>query len=351
MAIEQDAMTVEEKIFEKLEAADAPPVEEPSKVEATQTEETTEVAEDAAEVEEVSAEGKDAEVDEVEESPEEPWMPETLDQLAEAMQVDTDDVKSIRVKTKVDGVEGEATLAEVLKNYQLNKSLTEKSEAFAQERKAFENEVAQFKQAADEKMAAAESVTQVMEEKLKAEIASIDWQQLRADNPAEYAVQRQEYTEKIGELEGMKQNLIAERQQEMQKQQQQYQQYQQQVVQHNTQELLKAVPEYADEKVRTKDLSDIKAYMRSQNISDQEIATIVDYRMVLLAKKAMAYDQMQSNASPAKAKAKTKPMFTKPGNQKTSAANQKTADDKLRNKFRKSGSVDDAASLILNRLR
>ena len=278
-------------------------------------------------------------------------MPSSLEELAEAMEVDQDDLKSIQISTKVDGKEGRATLAEVIKNYQLNKSLTEKSEKFAQERKAFEEKVEKREQEIQQKLEDAESVTKLLEDQLKEEIGSIDWNQLRADNPAQYAVVKQDYMEKIGEIESKKQKIVKDREAAQKESMEKYQEKMKEVVQYNNDQLLKVDPKLADDKYRAKEMQELSTYLKGSNLTDEEINSVIDYRMITFMRKAKAFDEMQTKANPAKAKAKKKPKFVKPGTQKTSAAKAASATEKEIARFKKSGSVEDAASILLKRMR
>lgn len=355
MAINQDAMTPEEQIFEHFTATDSLFQDEISEEENVQAapEEDEDAEDTEIEVDEVEEDDEDDEDSESDEESDAPWMPNSLDELAEALKVDMDDIKSIRVKTKVDGVEGEATLAEVIKNYQLNKSLTERSEAIARERKQFQEYQEALQQQAkafEEKLADAESLTMMAEERLKREIGAIDWDQLRADDPAEYAVRRQDYMEKIGELEASKQQIIQERQEQFQKQQQEWMERRDKILRENQEKLLEAVPEMRDPDVRTKEVNELKNYLRSQNISDEEINNIVDYRMIVLARKAKAYDEMQTKVKPAKAKAKTKPKFTKPGSVTTKADADSQQIARRHKRAAKTQNVDDWAKALEDRL-
>lgn len=356
MAITNDAVavqekTVEERIFDKLEAKDAEVAKaaEPSKAEEVEEVEEKDPPKESAEQEEVEEVEAVEDTEDAEES-DEPWMPSSLEELAEAMEVDQDDLKSIQISTKVDGKEGRATLSEVIKNYQLNKSLTEKSEKFAQERKAFEEKVEKREQEIQQKLEDAESVTKLLEDQLKEEIGSIDWNQLRADNPAQYAVVKQDYMEKIGEIESKKQKIVKDREAAQKESMEKYQEKMKEVVQYNNDQLLKVDPKLADDKYRAKEMQELSTYLK-EYLTDEEINSVIDYRMITFMRKAKAFDEMQTKANPAKAKAKKKPKFVKPGTQKTSAAKTASAEEKQMARFKKSGSVEDAASILLKRMR
>ena len=110
-------------------------------LEATKSPQEAESSQEDAAEEPTEDEGQEQEEPVVEEKKEEedkPWIPETVDELAEGLGVDVDALKAIKIKTKVDGVEADVPLGEVIKNYQLNKALTDRSEALAHQRKALE---------------------------------------------------------------------------------------------------------------------------------------------------------------------------------------------------------------------
>lgn len=346
MAIEQDAMNPEEIISDYLFPEDSKEIPEDEVVAASEEE-----ADDVDE--EIDTEDEDVVVDEEveEEEPDAPWMPNDLDELAAAMEVDLDDLKgSIQVKTKVDGVEGKATLAEVIKNYQLNKSLTERSEAFAHKQKQFEQAVQSQKQLYDQKIQEAEAMTQVLEDNLRGEVSRIDWDTLRREDPAEYAALTQEYTQRIGMLEQHKQKIIKERTEAQTNQQREMQEKLAQAVAWNANKLIEVNPDLQDTEKRTEFATKIKDYLRANEVSDQEISGIYDYRVVNMIRKAMAYDEMQTKVKPAKAKAKTKPKFTKPGTVKTKADANDAAVKRKYKRAAESQNVDAWADVLLDRL-
>lgn len=351
MAIEQDAMNVEQEIEDYLAATDSRFQEEEvisEEVEDNQTE-VEDVEEDI--VEDSTEEETEVEVDESEEEESDaPWMPSNLEELAAAMEVEPDDLKSIRVKTKVDGVEGEATLSDVIKSYQFDKSLTERSEAFSHEKKQFAEQLEKVQAQVSQKLQDAETLTLLMEERLQGDIAQVDWDTLRIENPAEWSVKRQEFMEKIGEVESAKAQIVQSREAEMQKATQDRATLHKQMLDYNQSQLLDAIPEFKDSEVLKSEMAGIKDYLKANNVSDEEINTIVDYRMVVLARKAKAYDEMQTKAQPAKMKAKGKPKFTKPGSVKSKQNQQDSRTNARYKRASKSNDVDDWAKVLEDRI-
>lgn len=289
-------------------------------------------------------------VEEKKEEEEQPWIPETVDELAEGLGVDLDAVKAIKIKTKVDGVEADVPLGEVIKNYQLNKALTDRSEALAHERKTLEEQARLYTADYQAKLQDLGSWQGILETRLREQVAAVDWQQLREEDPAEYAAKRQEYTERIAEIESMKASMESHRQALMQQQQQAYLTQIEQVVQENIKKLPNLIPEYKDEAFRKKDMADIKDYLVKQGFSEQEVRTVFDARQVAIARKAKLYDQMQTSVDPKIKQIKDKPKFIKPTARDTKEQLATRDTEKKIKRALKSQNTDDWANVLIDRL-
>jgi len=320
-----------------------PATESPQEAESSQ--------EDAAEepTEESNEEQEEPVVEEKEE--EKPYFPESLDELAEGLEVDLDALKAIKVKTKVDGVEADVPLGEVIKNYQLNKALTERSEALAHNKKALEQAIQQFTVERAERLQDFDGWNQILETRLREQVAAVDWQQLREDDPAEYAARRQEYTERIAELEAMKASVFQHRQAIQAEQQKAFMAQMQETLQENIKKLPDVIPEYKDEAFRKKDMADIKAYlMEAAGFSDEELKTVFDARQVAIARKAMLYDRMQKQGEPKAKMLKDKPRFVKPTQR---VEPERVARKEYEKKYKtalKNQTTDDWVNVLVDRL-
>ena len=348
-------MELSEFAAEMIKEMDAPQVEGATPPESEQQPQQL-PDEDTLEVEALQEELDNAEVEQNQdvetqeqsgEVEEEPWVPSSFSELAEALDVSVDDLSSIQLNTKVDGVEGTATLAEVLKNYQLDKSITQRSEKFAHERKAFEEQSKKLQEQYQAHIDAAEARTKAIDEQLSREITAIDWDQLRAENPAEWSARRQEYMERIGQIEQVKQEMIKEREAQTQQQQEEYKKQYAKYLEENTKNLINTVPELKNDAVRKEKLTELKSYLLNNGVTQEEVGQISDYRTIVLGLKAMAYDKMQQTADIKKAQAKKQPKFTKPGVRKTQAAVQQDNIDKRVKTLKQSGKAKDFAALLL----
>lgn len=324
--------------------------------EAPQATETPQEAEssqdDTAEqpTEDVEQEQEENVVEESKEEGEEPWIPQTIDELAEGLGVEIDALKAIKIKTKVDGVEADVPLGEVIKNYQLNKALTDRSEALAQHRKVLEQAYQQFTVERETRLQDLNSWNQILETRLREQVAAVDWQQLREEDPAEYAAKRQEFTERIAEIESMKASMESHRQALAAQQQQAYLAQIEQVVQENIQKLPEVIPEYKDDTFRKKDMAELKDYLISQGFSDQEVRSVFDARQVAIARKARLYDQMQKTVDPKVKQLKDKPKFIKPTQRVEKEDISRKQYEKKYKSALKSQHTDDWVNVLMDRL-
>lgn len=284
-----------------------------------------------------------------EQEEEKPWFPESLDQLAEALEVDQDALKAIKIKTKVDGVESDVPLGEVIKNYQINKSLTERSEQLAHNRKALEQAAVEFQQQRESQLAQWQTWNQVLETRLREQVAAVDWQQLREDDPAEYAAKRQEFTERIAEVEQMKRQFSEQQQQAAYQAALQRQQQFQQIVEENIKALPNIIPEYTDSAKMKAEMTELQTYL-GKLFKPEEVNSVYDARHIAIARKAMLYDKMTDKAAPKLEKLSEKPKFVKPIARQSKELSDRNA---LRDKYKramKTQTVDDWVNVLADRI-
>ena len=105
------------------------------------------------------------------------------------------------VNVKVNGESSTINMEDLIAGYQTNKSVTQRSQAFAEEKKAFESQKEQVEQVYASKLSSVDALTKHFEKQLISEYDNVDWDQLRTSDPAEYAAARQDFSTKAGELQ------------------------------------------------------------------------------------------------------------------------------------------------------
>lgn len=270
----------------------------------------------------------------------------SLEELAEALELPLDDfLGKIKGRVKVNGEEKEVTLAELRNGYQMESDYRRKTHELAETRKAFESEREQVATELNRQYQEAQHLTGVLEQQLIGEFNSIDWNQLRAENPAEFAAKRQEFNERMANIQGIKQNVGFQLQRQAEEAAQKQAFELQNILQREAQKLTEVIPEFRDEAKAKEVKGKIKTFLRDFGFSDEEIGGIYDHRYVKILHDAMAYRELKSKGVETKNKVATAPKLAKPGTtDKSNSNNRKLAD--LRSRLRKSGRVEDAAELI-----
>lgn len=307
----------EQQVVEDLAAilgAEKPTEEERQEpaVEAGEAIEQVELDEDPGN-EEIDAEGTEAE--QAEETGDEPWVPQSLEELAEALGVDEEKIlNTLTVDRKVDGEVSKATLAELRKTNQLESSLYKRLETAANERKALEATAAQIQEqavAAEQKRQEAEQGLDAVEKVLQADYQAIDWEGLKREDWETYQRTRDEMSGRYQMYVAAKNEIEEQRKQDSEKQQQQMQQQMTQYRAAQAQMLVEKVPDWKDEKKFTSEVSQLKEYLKNDGLDDTSINSMQDHHLWVWARKAMLYDKGKAAAT-GKRKQDV-PKFVRPG--------------------------------------
>lgn len=291
-------------------------IEEP--VEQEEYEAEPELEAEADDAEEYVEDDGDYEVDEEEEQPETP-----------------------RYYIKVDGEEQEVTLDELRNGYQRQADYTRKSQALAEQRKAYEANL----QAITSEREQYSQALQMMAAQQKNELAqyeNIDWKTLKEDDPMEYMEKRLEFQEardKIARVQQEQQRVAAEQQQRVQQQLSE-------IMQTEFTKLKEALPSYADPSSNLK--NELRDYGLSLGFSQQDLDSISDHRVVLVLHKAMLQDRAAQGTVRKAKSSKPVPKVVKSGTPESKTQRSKKASQQRRERLAKTGSTRDATSVFLD---
>lgn len=249
------------------------------------------------------------------------------------------------VKAKIDGSVEPVELPQLLEGYQKNKSSDERfrqAKALSEEAKA-QTEALQTQY--NQKLQETKLIVDKMAEAQLAQYQNVNWEQLRATNPGEYAAAVADYNLKQQQVQGLQQQVsnelniaIEQQQQEAAKQMEQHQQEQ-------AAKILEANPEWKDPVKFQEASTKMAQHLTAQGFTPDEINEIRDARVVGLIQKAMAYDELKSNTAEKKVKADT-PKYKKP----LAARRAQTENARIKKSqleaYKKSGSDKDGAVLL-----
>lgn len=240
---------------------------------------------------------------------------------------------------KIDGKEVEVSLDELKNGYQRQSDYTRKTMEAAEQRKAADAETQKAQQERIEYNSKLERMAVQLEGVLEQQ-SQIDWAALIESDPVEYLKQQQLFQQR----QALYQQNMQERQQLAQQFQHEQAQAHQSYLAKQQEDLLAKLPDWKDDAKAAAEKTAISKFLQEQGFGDEDISSIADHRHVLIARKAMLYDQMMAKARVQAKKVQEAPQrVVKPGVTAQGNADGRSAAMKQLNK---TGRVEDAAAVF-----
>lgn len=262
---------------------------------------------------------------------------ETIDEQSEESDESEEEEQPQVFTVKVDGKEVEVTLNELQNGYSRTQDYTRKTQQVAEARKELEAESAAIRAEREQYAQLLGALQQQLE---SAGEQPIDWDRLYAEDPIEWVRQR--------ELARDKQ----ERQAAIQSEQQRLSQLTAQqrademkaTLAKESEELIKAVPEWKDPKKAKAEKQMLIEFGQKIGYSEDELKNVFDHRAVITLRKAALYDQMMSKRKDIKPVVNNGPRPVKPS--AAGRVSPTTEGTRAKQRLAKTGRVDDAARAI-----
>lgn len=241
---------------------------------------------------------------------------ESLEQLAEALGTSVDEVLKLKAHAKIDGEDHDATLADIIKSYQLEGHVNKKSIELSEQRKAFETETAKMRQEWQQRVGFASQVLDSQEAQLTQQYQSVNWQALAQQDPAQYSALMLQFQQANGQIQYQKQALS-----------QHYQQTQQQMREQLRPRAAEAIrakyPELADPVSYGNALAEMKAYLKGIGANESNFDALeLDPVVFSVARDAARYAAIVAKQPAIKAKLKDAPRMEKPSSKDSFGAKQ-----------------------------
>lgn len=256
--------------------------------------------------------GTKGEADATEPAAEKLELPETLDELAEALGWSADDLAA-HVKAKV-GEKGEmVSLADIRRGHMRDADYTQKSQRLADERRSFDTAVEQATRAWQAKLQTADELLTILKSEVDTGPSDADLARLANEDPAEYVRSRADKDRKERALAALRahwQNIRSQEQQATQ----------QRLMAHRAEQqdaLRRTMPELADPEKASRFESDSRKYLVASGFSDLEIDGLFngpfDHRQILVIRDAMRFRAMKEGKTKLEKTLRAKPPVLKPG--------------------------------------
>lgn len=264
-----------------------------------------------------------------------------------------DDEGNVVFNAIIDGQKQQVKMQDLVKSYQLEGHVNKKSMQLESDRREFEGNRDKAYEHLTGRINAANNMIGAIEQQLMQDFQCIDWNTLRATDPAEWAATRQYMTERVQWIEGLKAqtgkatvDLTAEQQKQ---QQDNYNTF----INGEVQKMIVDNPTWSDQAVMAKEVGEIGKFLASKyGFTANEIANHMDARMMRMVRDAMQFTNGKDTLTKKKVPDNV-PKFRTPGQQNinrrdtTKARQAKAQKDAIR---KSGGSVDSIANILVDRM-
>jgi hypothetical protein len=272
------------------------------------------------------------------EAPEQSASDEPEDDEQDASEEAEEQEKPEELETIVhNGEEKHLTKAELKELAQQGFRTAGRQAALAEQRRYIEQQAIAVQQQAQFQAQFTEQLAQV--KALEGQLAQwkqVNWSELAQTDPMQYMTLHHQYTEAKDAYNNQIQTLNHARAQAEQAQQQ----HTAQRLQMEAQAMRQAIPDWKDQARAAAEMGEVKQFLARNGFDDAEVASIIDHRHVVVARKAMLYDKLMAQG---KQTVKTAPPpVAKPGSTAKPNTDSKTHRDALK----RTGKGEYAAKLI-----
>jgi len=317
--------------------------------------EPTETEDDEPEEVEVSAE--EAEDDE------EDATYETIEQLAEAIDLKSEDFLSqVKGKVKIDGEVQELPLSEIINGYQREADYRRKTMELADNKRDFESQSEESKKQIGEDFQRSKVVLNMLANQLKSDKESVNWAELRDYEPGEFAAKQEEFRQREGQLKSLWNDADRFLQQSQQTQVTQQKESFDKYLVDEGQKLVTAIPEWSNPETAKAEKTQLGNYLidnfgfnkdeifgkRNEN-GDFITHGVTDHRFMLLAKQAMKANNSNIQVEIAEKKVKKLPKVVKPGAKLGKKKLKQQKNDRISNAV-KYGSLESLGAAFADKL-
>jgi hypothetical protein len=304
-------------------------------------EEDTQDEAEALEPQEAQDEADDADAEYEAEAEDDQSEPDDDEDAEEVIEQELPD--DLTIKVKDDGKEIEVTLDELRKGYSRYSDYTRKTQALAEERKAFQSEAEAIRM---ERAQYAELLPALQAQiEMQAE-AEPDWDTLFNEDPIEAARLERHWRKNQQEKMTKLQAIQAEQRRVAEETAKEQQRALAEFVQSERSRLPEVIPEWKDEGTMQTEAKELREWALNNGFSERDLSALVQASHVSILRKAMLYDKGSKKVEKVKAQPKRVAKIVRPGSTGTQVAPRSTEVKKASQRLARTGRIADAAALL-----
>lgn len=232
---------------------------------------------------------------------------EYFDDFIKQAGVDPDAVLGLKYKLKIDGEEKDVSLRDLVKVNQLEGHVNKRSIEIAEQRKAFEQERAQWQNAYQERVGMADAMLNSTQTQLQQQMQALEQSGLAQQDPSQYLMIKDQIVSAYQQAAAQRQNLVQQFQYTQQQLHQTLEQQASQVIRTNH-------PELADPASYNNALAEMQAYLKDSGVTEQNMRAIqLDPVVFSIVRDAQRYRALQKSKPQVTQKLRSAPTVGKPG--------------------------------------
>lgn len=234
---------------------------------------------------------------------------ESLDDFLVKNKLDPDAFNKLSATVKIDGESKRVPLSDVLKSYQLEGHVNNKSIALSEQQKAWEAQRTQVQNQYTQELSTAQNLGKMAYNQLQGEFSTINWDQLKANDPIQWAIKSQEFQSRNAQI----QNHLQQVSQAQEADRQRSEQDRLSALPKERERMLEQRPEWRDDGKFKEAQTQMRAVASKLGFSDAELNGITDHRVILALDMAARQAALQSAQPEALKKVRSAPIMAKPG--------------------------------------
>jgi hypothetical protein len=233
----------------------------------------------------------------------------SLDEYLTHAKLDPQAFQSLPVTVKIDGETKQVPLADVIKSYQLEGHVNNKSIELSNAQKQFETEREAAVNLYRQQLGQAQTLGQLAQAQLMGEFQQINWNQLRQTDPVQWTALQLEFQNRSAAINQHLQEVAAAQV----AQQQQLQQQQAALLPRERDKMLETHPEWRDPAKFDADRKSMSAYAKQLGFTDAELGSVFDHRYIAVLHDAAQFRALQASNPETLKRVRAAPQMARPG--------------------------------------
>ena len=281
---------------------------------------------------------------------------ETLNELAEHIDVDAANLYNLKIPiTNANGEREDITMGELKENVQKSKVAKEGRAKANQQIKETGERLKTIEQAVETFHSENAIILNDEVAQLKKDFESINWEKLRSENPTEWNSKRLQFMDREKALVNKRQDAKQKYLQQKKQVTEELAKIREEKLQQEADRLFQYFPQWENRTKMEAEQAEIREYLLNNGytvdeINDDNGILQTDAKAIRLAYKSMLYDKSQNTSKASKKKiAAIGKKVLKPSAKRTKAAVTADATKKAHARLKKTGKVEDASVLISQR--